>query len=484
MITFLPEHYLIFGILSLLSFFSLTNLSITHNFPRITNGIYILCVLLIINFMLLTIYDLAFGDIFFNFFFMKLELHSFIQLFISVILLLLLSNFFIFNKNQVINVFEFYIVVLLSFFSICLLISSRELISFFFLLELQGFSFYLLAAFKRFNKFSIESGIKYFILSSISSILILLGFSLIYSLTGSMDFNDLYFYFQLHNDISFLKVIAFIFILSGFLFKMYHFPFHFWIADIYQGSPLSSVSIFSTLPLLAIFYSFYVICTYIFNFIIMDLKIIISILSMLTMIFGTLYALYQRKLKRLLAYSSVTNIGYMITIFLNDNIIGLSNVFLFICIYIINLTGIFILFLNLFDSKERIFLDNFYKLAGLFNTHKNISVLLILYLFSIAGIPPFSSFFSKLFLITSLFNESYYLLVFVMILTTFFSFFYYIRIIKVMTYNKNKKWYFIKPFSYMTSFILVLLIIFHIYFGLFPALFSSLTLNSILSFFI
>jgi NADH:ubiquinone oxidoreductase subunit 2 (subunit N) len=132
MITFLPEHYLIFGILSLLSFFSLTNLSITHNFPRITNGIYILCVLLIINFMLLTVYDLAFGDIFFNFFFMKLELHSFIQLFISVILLLLLSNFFIFNKNQVINVFEFYIVVLLSFFSICLLISSRELISFFF----------------------------------------------------------------------------------------------------------------------------------------------------------------------------------------------------------------------------------------------------------------------------------------------------------------------------------------------------------------
>jgi NADH-quinone oxidoreductase subunit N len=493
MISFLPEHYLILGILILLSFFSLTNLSVTHKFPRLSMGIIVLICILLFNFIFLVIYDLSFGDVFFNYFFIKLEIHSFIQLFMCFCLLLLLFNLTIYNKNSNINVFEFYIIVLLSLFSLCLLISSRELISFFFLLELQGFAFYILASFKRFEKSSIESGIKYFILSSFSSILILLGFSLLYSITGLMDFNELYFYFNNNNTNNFILTLSFVFVLSGFLFKMYHFPFHFWVADIYQGSPLSSVSIFSTIPLLSIFYSFYVLCIYVFHNIITDIKFIIFILSLGTMIIGTIYALYQRKLKRLLAYSSITNIGYIITALLNDNVFGLSNSLLFIIIYLINLICIFILFMNLFDLKNKHYIESFYSLSGLYKTHKNISFLLIVYLFSIAGIPPFSSFFSKLFLITSLLNESYYLIVGVMIITTFFSCFYYLRIVKTISYNSVnnsdniidiKTWYFIKPFSYLTSFILVLLILFHIYFGLFPSFLSSFVFNSTISFMI
>jgi NADH-quinone oxidoreductase subunit N len=487
MISFLPEHYLILGILILLSFFSLSNLSVKHQFPRLSLGIVVLVCILLFNFMFLTIYDLSFGDIFFNFFFIKLEIHSFIQLFMCICLLFLLFNIVLYNKYSNINVFEFYIIVLLSFFSLCLLISSRELISFFFLLELQGFAFYILASFKRFDKYSIESGIKYFILSSFSSILILLGFSLLYSITGLMDFNELYFYFNNNNTNNVIIILSFLFVLSGFLFKMYHFPFHFWVADIYQGSPLSSVSIFSTLPLLSIFYSFYVLCTYVFHNIMVDIKLIIVILSLSTMIIGTIYALYQRKLKRLLAYSSVTNIGYIITGLLNDNIFGLSNSLLFIIIYLINLICIFILFMNLFDFKNKHYIESFYSLSGMYKTHKNISFILIIYLFSIAGIPPFSSFFSKLFLITSLINESYYLIVGVMIITTFFSCFYYLRIIKTISYNNSNStttWYFIKPFSYLTSFTLILLVIFHVYFGLFPSFLSSFVFNSTLSFMI
>jgi NADH-quinone oxidoreductase subunit N len=484
MITFLPEHYLIFGILCLLSFFSLNTLSITNNFPRLSFGIGMLIIILLFNFIFLTFYDLSFGDVYFNFFFIKLEVHSFIQLFISFILLLLLSNLIIYNNRSGLNVFEFYIVVLLSFFSSCLLISSRELISFFFLLELQGFSFYILASFNRFNKYSIESGLKYFILSSLSSILILVGFSILYGVSGLMDFNELYYYFNQTNSSVIILLISFVFILSGFLFKMYHFPFHFWVADIYQGSPLSSIAIFSSLPLLSIFYSFYMLITYIFNPILIDIKLILLILSIGSMIIGTLYALYQRKIKRLLAYSSVTNIGYIITSIINDNIFGLVNGILFICIYIINLICIFIFFLNLYDMKNKIHIETFYKLSGFYKTHRHLALLLIVYLFSIAGIPPFSSFFSKLFLITSLFNESFYFTIFIMIITTFFSCFYYLRIVKTISYENSLTWYFIKPFSYFTCFVLVLLVFFHIYFGLFPAIMSSFVFNSIISFFI
>ncbi len=350
-----------------------------------------------------------------------------------------------------------------------------------------------MASFKRFDKYSIESGIKYFILSSFSSILILLGFSFLYSITGLMDFNELYFYFNNNSTNEFIVILSFVFVLSGFLFKMYHFPFHFWVADIYQGSPLSSVSIFSTIPLLSIFYSFYVLCSYLFHNIIVDIKFIIVVLSLGTMIIGTIYALYQRKLKRLLAYSSITNIGYIITALLNDTIFGFSNSLLFIVIYLINLICIFILFMNLFDFKNKHYIESFYSLSGIYKTHKNISFLLIIYLFSIAGIPPFSSFFSKLFLITSLLNESYYLIVGVMIITTFFSCFYYLRIVKTISYNEIndienitniKTWYFIKPFSYLTSFTLILLVIFHLYFGLFPSFLSSLAFNSAISFMI
>jgi NADH-quinone oxidoreductase subunit N len=265
---------------------------------------------------------------------------------------------------------------------------------------------------------------------------------------------------------------------------MYHFPFHFWIADIYQGSPLSSVSIFSTLPLLSIFYSFYILLTYIFNFVISDIKFIILVLSASSMLVGTFYALYQRKVKRLLAYSSVTNIGYIITSILNDNIFGFANGLLFISIYIINLVCIFIFFLNLYDVKNKIHIESFYNLSGFFKTHKQLAFILIVYIFSIAGIPPFSSFFSKLFLITSLLNESFYFIIFIMLLTTFLSCFYYLRIVKTISYENIHIWYFIKPFSYTTCFFLILLVLFQLYFGLFPSLMSSFMLNGTLSFYI
>jgi NADH-quinone oxidoreductase subunit N len=222
----------------------------------------------------------------------------------------------------------------------------------------------------------------------------------------------------------------------------------------------------------------------VFNSIIVDIKIILVFLSIGSMLIGTFYALYQRKIKRLLAYSSVTNIGYIMTSVLNDNIFGLVNGLLFISIYIINLICIFVFFLNLYDAKTKTYIESFYNLVGFYKTHKQLAFLLIIYIFSIAGIPPFSAFFSKLFLITSLFNESYYLIVFIMIITTFLSCFYYLRIVKSISYESSNNWYFIKPFSYLTCFSLVLLIIFQLYFGLFPSFMSSFMFNNVLSFFI
>lgn len=479
MITFLPEHYLIFNIFLFLTFFILNNLSIKHSFPKL--NIALLLILLFINLLILTVCDYSFNNIYFNNLFIKSSYNQIINTFLIFFFLCIITSIIKFNNNIKINSFEYYIILLIAITALFLILSSKELISFYFLLEIQSISFYILAAYNKRNKKSIESGIKYFILSTFSSIFILIGFALLYSISGLMSFTDFSLFFT--NQITNISLLYFslICITTSFLFKLYIAPFHFWISDIYQGSPLSSVTIFSILPQLIFYSVYFIILKYIFNSCNIEISYLFIILTIITTVIGIVFALYQNRLKKIIAYSSIINIGYVIINFYYNNNIIFLNSLLFIIIYMFNLITFFVILLNIYDKKNNIYLENLTDFNGFYKIQKEISIILIICLFSLAGIPFFSLFYGKLLIITSLFTHSSYLLIFFLIIITCISSMVYLRIIKNITYNNNYKWFYIKPINYLNSFIIIQFVLFHIYYGFNLQLLSNILYYSVVN---
>jgi NADH-quinone oxidoreductase subunit N len=478
MITFLPEHYLIFNIFLFLTFFILNNLSIKHSFPKL--NVLLLLIILFINLLILIFCDYSFNNIYFNNLFIKSNYTQIISTFLILFSLFIIIPIINFNKNIKIDSFEYYIILLIAISALLLILSSKELISFYFLLEIQSISFYILAAYNKKNKKSIESGIKYFILSTFSSIFVLIGIALLYSISGLMSFIDLNLFFTneiINTSIIYLSLIS---ITTSFLFKLYIAPFHFWISDIYQGSPLSSVTIFSVLPQIIFYSVYFIILKYVFKSCNIEVSYLFITLVILTTIIGIVFALYQNKLKKVIAYSSIINIGYVIINFYYNNNIIFLNSLLFIIIYMFNLITFFAILLNIYDKKNNIYLDNLVDFNGFYKIQKEISILLIICLFSLAGIPFFSLFYGKLLIITSLFTQSSYLLIFFLIIITCISSLVYLRIIKNITYKNKNKWLYIKPINYFNSFLIVQLILFHIYYGFNLQLLSTSIYHSIL----
>ena len=463
MISLIPEHYLILNTLLLFIFFILNNLSIRHNIPKL-NIIFLVSVLLV-NTLILAVCDITIGNLYFNNLFVKLDYQHVISILLIVMSIFILIPIRIFNLNSNIDTFEYYIIFLISISSIYLLMSSQELISFYFLIEIQSISFYVLASYNRLSKNSIESGIKYFVLSTISSIFILIGFAIIYSISGLMSFSDINIFFNDNYSNSLIVYVSLLAVTSSFLFKLYVVPFHFWIADIYQGAPSSSVLIYSTIPQLVFYFIYFFILKFVFNSFNIEVSYLFLILTIFTMSIGIVLALYQIKLKRVIAYSSVINIGYVLINFYYNNNLILINSLLFIIIYTVNLLTFFIIIANLYDSKNNLFFENVSNLNGLYSKQKELSIALVICLFSLAGIPFFSLFYSKLLIITSLISQSAYLLVFFLIIVTCITAFIYIRIVKNITYTKSITWTFIKPIDYISSFFIVQLILFHSYYG-------------------
>lgn len=463
MISILMEHYLLLCVLCLLSFGVLYNLSPSYKFLQGYNYIHFLSLLILINCFVLVLIDMPFTMIFFNNFFVKTTFESLIQLINLVLLVGVLSSTLYYNKRVGVVQFEYYIVILLSFFSLLLLISVHEFICFYFLIELQSISFYILTAFKRSDKLALEAGIKYFILSSFSSILLLLGFSFVYAYTGLTYFEDIYI-FHLCNVNTSLLSLSFLLFFVAFLFKVYAVPFHFWIADVYQNALTSVTSFFAVVPLLNVYFIFYKVITTIYQPVLVNFTSLINIVIVLTLFVGTFSAIYQYHLKRLIAYSSVTNIGYFLVSLLYDDLHVLSIVSLYIIIYSINLLGLFVILTNTFDFVKKVHLDNWLQYSGLFYSNKLLVFSFIIVFFSLAGIPPFSVFFTKLLLFSELALFSDYILIFIIIVIAIITFYYYIRIIKSITYNSHSN-FFLSKYSYISCVILMTVLMFNFLIG-------------------
>lgn len=329
-------------------------------------------------------------------------------------------------KNDNIYRYEYILFILFATLGSFILITSTNFLTAFIGLELQSLSLYLMAAFSTKNLSSNEAGIKYFSLGALSSGFLLFGISMIYFEMGNFNFQDI-------SSFGFMGEIGLALILISLFFKVSAAPFHIWTPDVYQGSPTVSVLFFATLPKLAsliflfrIYHEFNIVDIQSLNYIFQ----IVCILSLLVGVFG---AITQKVIKRLLAFSSINHIGFILLAIMSYQYMSEGAFFFYLIIYIITTFGIFSVILNLRNIDGE--LTEISQLNGLKSLSRSKSIAMLVFLFSLAGIPPFAGFFGKFFILSASINEGLYVLSAIAVLSSVIAAFYYLTIIKNMFFN-------------------------------------------------
>ena len=364
------------------------------------------------------------------------HLSTFMKIITIISGIFVLISSYKYTKIEKIFKIEYSILILCSILGMLVMISSYDLMVFYIGLELQSLSLYVLAAFNRNQTKSSEAGLKYFILSALSSGLLLYGCSLIYGFSGSTNF-----YLISENILSseYGNVFGIVFILVGLAFKIAVVPFHMWAPDVYEGSPTSVTLFFAVVPKIAALTVFIRFLYVPFVNLIDQWQMIIIFLSLASMIFGAVSAIGQKNLKRLIAYSSIGHMGYALAGLAVGTNSGIQSSIIYISIYVIMNLGIFCC-LFMMKRKDKFF-DNLEDLSGLSKNHPIISLSLLILLFSLAGIPPMAGFFAKFYIFMSVIEQSMYFLAIVGLLSTVISAFYYLRIIKIIYFDPPKEQY-------------------------------------------
>ncbi|MBD1153349.1 NADH-quinone oxidoreductase subunit NuoN [Pelagibacterales bacterium SAG-MED24] len=331
---------------------------------------------------------------------------------------------------------EYPILILSSVLGMMIMISSNDLIVFYMGLELQSLALYVLATFNRDQLKSSEAGLKYFVLSALSSGLLLYGCSLIYGFTGSTNFNLIAD--QLNAD-KYALTFGIVFILVGLAFKISAVPFHMWAPDVYEGSPTSVTLFFTMVPKIAALTVFIRFLYVPFLNLIDQWQIILVFLSIASMLFGAIAAIGQTNLKRLIAYSSISHIGYSLAGLATGTNVGIQSSVIYITIYILMNLGLFSCLFMMKRKNE--YFEDIEDLSGLSKNHPLLALSLLIILFSLAGIPPLAGFFAKFYIFKSVIEQSMYFLAIVGLLSTVVAAFYYLRIIKIMYFDKEKEKY-------------------------------------------
>ena len=348
--------------------------------------------------------------------------------------ILLMSKKFL--KISKIFLIEYPILILSSILGMLVMISSNDLMVFYIGLELQSLALYVLASFNRDQLKSSESGLKYFVLSALSSGLLLYGCTLIYGFSGSTNFDIIS---NTVNSNHYGLTFGIVFILVGLSFKISAVPFHMWAPDVYEGSPTPVTLFFSVVPKIAALTVFIRFLYVPFINMMDQWQPIIIFLSIASMIFGAIAAIGQKNLKRLIAYSSIGHIGYALAGLSVGTNEGLQSSIVYISIYIVMNLGFFSCLLMM--KKNDLYFETIEDLSGLSKNHPILSLCFLLVLFSLAGIPPLAGFFAKFYIFKSVIEQSMYFLAIVGLLSTVIAAFYYLRIIKVIYFDEQREKY-------------------------------------------
>ena len=423
----LPEIFISLSIMFLLilGVFKKNSALLIYNLTTVT--------LIILLALLLNLYQVSDLSIFNNSY--KIDkLATFMKLLTigSGIFVMLTSSKYI--ELTKINKMEYPILILSAILGMMVMISSNDLIVFYMGLELQSLALYVLASFNRENLLSTESGLKYFVLSALSSGLLLYGCSLIYGFTETTNFNEI-----LQNSKSGQYGLTFgiVFVLVGLAFKISAVPFHMWAPDVYQGSPTSVTTFFAILPKIAALSVFIRFLYVPFAEMNDQWQMIIVFLSIASMIFGAVAAIGQKNLKRLVAYSSIGHMGYALAGLASGTNQGIQGSISYMAIYLVMNLAFFSCLFMLRRNNE--YYENIEDLSGLSKNHPVLSFSLLIILFSLAGIPPLAGFFAKFYVFMAVIEQQMYFLAIIGLLATVVAAFYYLRIIKIMYFDKEKE---------------------------------------------
>jgi len=390
-------------------------------------------------------------------------------------------------QQEAYSAFESIILILMSTCSMLFMISAFDLIAMYLAIELQSLCFYVLAASKRNSEFSTEAGLKYFILGAFSSGILLFGCSNIYGFTGVTNLEELAKIFATPdfvgtkafltaNDHQVLDQVSLglaveapllptsgifmgiLFLAVGFLFKITAVPFHMWAPDVYEGSPTLVTAFFSVAPKIAILAN--MLRVFMYSFYDPTWQQLFVFCSIASMILGAFAALSQNKILRLLAFSSIGHIGYLLIGFSCGTIEGIQSLLIGLFIYVFMTINMFTMILALRQNRLKYLAD----LGALAKTNPILAITISITMFSLAGIPPLAGFCSKFYLFFAALGCGAFLLAFVGIVTSVISCFYYIRLVKIMYFDTPKTWTNYKPMDREKSILLGITIFFITFF--------------------
>lgn len=362
---------------------------------------------------------------------------KYLVLFSAIVIMIVYSGE-ILRKKMDIAIFEFPVIVLLVVIGMLVSLSANDFLILYLGIELQSLGLYILTSFERDNLKSNEAGMKYFIMGAVASAILLFGISMIYGFSGSTNFNILAELFATESYMSNYNVailVGLIFVIIGLAFKLSAVPFHMWTPDVYQGSPNLVTMMLATMSKITSIGIVVILLTEPFSLWFKEWKQIIYFLSVASMIVGAIAGVNQQNIKRLLAYSSITHVGFMLIGLVIVNNLGISSLTNYLMIYVVITIGIFSLLIML--KRNGVSIENIEELKSISRTNKFISFAIATLMFSLAGIPPFAGFYAKLYILQAAVTEKLYSLVFVGILSSVISAYYYLKIVKVMYFDES-----------------------------------------------
>lgn len=360
---------------------------------------------------------------------------------LSLIILLLSKSYL---ELERVYTYEYYVLYLLYVTGVAVLMKSINLISVYLGIEIVGLTSYALSSYKYYSEYSIEASLKYFVVGALGSAFLLFGSSLLYLAFGTLDVYNLSICLKYSGyairDIQSLQSISTIgvmLVLLAFLLKLGVVPFHVWVPDVYEGSPTIVTMVFSTLSkivfftfLAKLFISFLSTCD---SFLIG----VLQTLCLLSILVGTLLALFQTRVKRFFAYSSIVHAGYLLLVLLNQTVLNLSIFFFYMIFYIVPLVGIFSLILSYRVGRSNVRVKYLSELSGLWKIKPVVSVGLTVLLCSLAGIPPLVGFLSKFYVLLVLLRENLFLLPVLLVILSVVGVVYYLYLIRITYFGST-----------------------------------------------
>ena len=350
-----------------------------------------------------------------------------------------------YDETQHLNRFEFPVIIGLCTVGMMMMASATNLITLYLGLELQSLAIYVLAAFARDQLRSAEAGLKYFVLGALASGLLLYGSSLVYGFAGSVSFDRLAIALADPTHVSLGLIVGVVFIVAGLAFKVSAVPFHMWTPDVYEGAPTPVTSFMGTAPKVAAMVLLVRVMAGPFGHLLGQWQQLIVLVSIASMLLGSLAAIGQRNVKRLMAYSSIGHMGYALIGLAAGTEVGIRGVLIYLFTYVFMNAGTFACIIAM--RRRGRMLEQLSDLGGLARTDLPMALALAVFMFSMAGIPPFSGFWGKYFVFVAAVQSGLWALAVIGVLTSVIGAYYYLRIIKVMFFDDPQEAFDLRPTS-------------------------------------